>query len=180
MTVYAVLLRGINVGGINIKMAELRTALSEPPLSEVQTLLASGNVLCRFDGPANELKPLIEQRLRDRFGYEAWVIVLEAARIQQIVEACPYPPDSDGTHAYVTFTSDPAVLDELVEALLAVEPDVERVRLTPEAIAYQVPVGQSTDRPGSKVLAKPRYKATTTTRNLRTLLKVAEAARKAG
>ena len=60
MTVYAVLLRGVNVGGINIKMADLRETLDEPPLSDVQTLLASGNVVCDFDGSGKDLKPLVE------------------------------------------------------------------------------------------------------------------------
>ena len=180
MTVYAVLLRGINVGGINIKMADLRATLAEPPLSDVQTLLASGNVLCRFNGSPSELKSLVEQRLRERFGYEAWVIVLEATRLAEIVEECPFPPDSGSLHAYVTFATEAAVLDGLLEEVAAAEPGVERVRLAPEAIAYQTPVGQTLTTPGAKVLAKARYKATTTTRNLRTLLKVVEAARKLG
>jgi len=178
LTVYAVLLRGINVGGINIKMADLRATLSEAPLSDVQTLLASGNVVCRFDGPTKELKPLVEARLRERFGYEAWVIVLEATQLAKIAEACPFLAESRDLHAYVTFATEAAALDALVEELVAAEPETDRVRLDPEAIAYQTPVGQTLTTPGAKVLAKARYKSTTTTRNLRTLLKVVEAARK--
>ena len=52
MTSYAVFLRGINVGGINIKMADLKNALKSRPFSGVLTLLASGNVVL-----ASELDP---------------------------------------------------------------------------------------------------------------------------
>ncbi|GAC1511767.1 MAG: hypothetical protein NVS1B16_02780 [Pseudarthrobacter sp.] len=45
MNSYAVFLRGINVGGINIKMAELKDALASAGFKGVKTLLASGNVV---------------------------------------------------------------------------------------------------------------------------------------
>ena len=45
MTSYAVFLRGINVGGINIKMAALRDALQAAGFQDAGTLLASGNVV---------------------------------------------------------------------------------------------------------------------------------------
>ena len=49
MTSYAVFLRGINVGGINIKMADLKEALKSRPFTGVKTLLASGNVVLASD-----------------------------------------------------------------------------------------------------------------------------------
>ena len=49
MTSYAVFLRGINVGGINIKMADLKEALKAGPFTGVKTLLASGNVVLASD-----------------------------------------------------------------------------------------------------------------------------------
>lgn len=94
MTTYAVFLRGINVGGINIKMADLRKALSSLPLRDVSTLLATGNILCASEAGPVEVKNLIETCLRDNFGYDAWVVVLTAERLAELVEACPYPADS--------------------------------------------------------------------------------------
>ncbi|HAP91240.1 MAG TPA: pyridoxamine 5-phosphate oxidase, partial [Arthrobacter bacterium] len=40
MNSYAVFLRGINVGGINIKMADLKDALASSGFAGVRTLLA--------------------------------------------------------------------------------------------------------------------------------------------
>ncbi|AIY00904.1 hypothetical protein ART_1305 [Arthrobacter sp. PAMC 25486] len=174
MTNYAVFLRGINVGGINLKMANLRTALATLPLGYVKTLLASGNVVCAYDGTAPELKSMVETLLRERFGYDAWVVITDAAQLDHIIEACPWPADDANTHSYVTLSSDPAVLDELARHGGEI-PGVELARLSPEAIAWPAAAGGTLDSPFSKLTARPRYKSTTTTRNLRTLLKCRDA-----
>ncbi|MGJ3188574.1 DUF1697 domain-containing protein [Paenarthrobacter sp. FR1] len=175
MESYAVFLRGINVGGINIKMADLRTALGDYPFAKVKTLLASGNVVLQSDLSAKDVKAQFEKCLRDTFGYDAWVVVLSASRVAELVEACPYPADDTSTHSYITLASDTAMLDELFEAGEALG-GVEQVRLGPEASAWLAPAGGTLDSPFSKLSAKARYKAHTTTRNLRTLIKVRDAA----
>ena len=45
MTRYAAFLRGVNVGGVNLKMADVAKAFSEAGFDKVRTILASGNVL---------------------------------------------------------------------------------------------------------------------------------------
>ncbi|MFQ4147418.1 DUF1697 domain-containing protein [Arthrobacter sp. LAPM80] len=174
MTKFAVFLRGINVGGINLKMADLRTALATLPLTKVKTLLASGNVVCTAEASAGELKSMVEALLRERFGYDAWVVILDDAQLNAIIDACPYPADDASTHSYVTLSSDPAVLDELARHGGEI-PGVELVRLSPEAIGWPAASGGTLDSPFSKLSARPRYKSTTTTRNLRTLLKCRDA-----
>ncbi|PNI09962.1 pyridoxamine 5-phosphate oxidase [Arthrobacter sp. AFG7.2] len=175
MGTYAVFLRGINVGGINIKMAGLREALKAAGFADARTLLASGNVVLSSDLDATAVKRGCERCLRDAFGYDAWVVVLDAARISELVAACPYPDDDKTTHTYITLSSDKAMLDELEAAGAALEGN-EQLRLGPEALAWLAPAGGTLDSPFSKVSAKPRFKAGTTTRNLRTLIKVRDAA----
>lgn len=170
MTKYAVFLRGINVGGINLKMADLRAALAVLPLTKPRTLLASGNVVCSAEVTAGELKTMVETLLRERFGYDAWVVVIDLPTLEAIIEACPYPADDASTHSYVTLSSDPATLDELARHGGEI-PGVELARLSPEALAWPAAAGGTLDNPFSKLSAKPRYKSTTTTRNLRTLIK---------
>ncbi|WP_311213425.1 MULTISPECIES: DUF1697 domain-containing protein [unclassified Arthrobacter] len=172
---YAVFLRGINVGGINIKMANLKAALQEYPFAKVKTLLASGNVVLQSELTAQEVKAQFEQCLRKTFGYDAWVVVLTAGRVGELVDACPYPADDKSTHSYITLASDTAMLDELFEAGESLG-GVAQVRLGPEASAWLAPAGGTLDSPFSKLSAKARYKACTTTRNLRTLIKVRDAA----
>ena len=175
MNSYAVFLRGINVGGINIKMAELKEALKSRPFSDVKTLLASGNVVLASDLDAAGVKKEFEACLREAFGYDAWVVVLTADRVAELVAACPYPADDASTHTYLTLASDAAVLTELYEAGSALD-GAELTRLGPEALAWLAPAGGTLDSPFSKLSSKPKYKASTTTRNLRTMIKVRDAA----
>ena len=173
---FAVFLRGINVGGINIKMADLRDALKNRGFADAKTLLASGNVVLSSSLDAAAVKRECEKCLRAAFGYEAWVVVLDAGRVAELVDACPYPEDDKATHTYITISSDPAVLDELEAAGSALESQ-DQQRLAPEALAWLAPVGGTLDSPFSKISAKAKFKAATTTRNLRTLIKVRDAAR---
>jgi uncharacterized protein (DUF1697 family) len=175
MNSYAVFLRGINVGGINIKMAGLKDALKTRPFSGIKTLLASGNVVLASDLPPAEVKAGFEACLRETFGYDAWVVVLKADRVAELVAACPYPADDASTHAYVTLASDTEALTELYDAGTALD-GTELTRLGPEALAWLAPAGGTLDSPFSKLSAKPKYKSATTTRNLRTMIKVREAA----
>ena len=171
---YAVFLRGVNVGGVNIKMADLRTALATLPVSNVKTLLASGNVVCTAESSAAGLKSIVEALLRETFGYEAWVVVVDESELGAIIDACPYPADDATHHAYVTLSSDPAVLDELARHAGEI-PGVELTRLAPNALAWLAAAGGTLDNPFSKLSARPRYKSTTTTRNVRTLIKCRDA-----
>src|SRR3984957_19360378 len=41
---YAAFLRGVSVGGVNLKMADVANALTDSGLDEVRTILATGNV----------------------------------------------------------------------------------------------------------------------------------------
>ena len=172
---FAVFLRGINVGGINIKMAELREALKSAGFPDARTLLASGNVVLTSSLDATAVKRECEKCLRETFGYDAWVVVLDAARVADLVTACPYPDDDKTTHTYITLSSDSGMLDELEAAGAALE-GAEQKRLGPEALAWLAPAGGTLDSPFSKVTAKSKFKASTTTRNLRTLIKVRDAA----
>lgn len=174
MTKYAVFLRGINVGGINLKMADLRTALATLPLTRVKTLLASGNVVCTAEASPTDLKSMVEALLRETFGYEAWVVIMDLPQLETIIETCPWPADDPATHSYITLSSDPAVLDELARHGGEIA-GVELARLSPEALAWPAAAGGTLDSPFSKLSARPRYKSTTTTRNLRTLVKCRDA-----
>lgn len=175
MNSYAVFLRGINVGGINIKMADLKDALKSRPFSSVLTLLASGNVVLASELDSAGVKREFEACLRETFGYDAWVVVLTAGRVEALVEACPYPADDASTHTYLTLASDEEVLSELFESGSALE-GAELTRLGPEAMAWLAPAGGTLDSPFSKLSSKAKYKAATTTRNLRTMIKVRDAA----
>ena len=173
MTRYAILLRGVNVGGITVKSAPLKEALVSLGLEDVRTLLASGNVVCSTRWSAKRLKQEVEARLEEVFGYDAWVIILTATRLAELVEQSPFSTEDPTVHGYFTLSSDPAALDALEKE--AVVAGAEVVRVGPEALAWSVRKGTTLESPMGKVSAKVRYRQTTTTRNLRTLQKIVSA-----
>lgn len=172
MTEYAAFLRGVNVGGVNLKMADVKKALTDAGFTAVRTVLASGNVLLQSKAGAAAVRAKAEAALRERFGYDAWVLVYDLDTVRRVVDGYPFEREVDGYQSYVTFVADAAVLDEL--AALPAGPD-ERIRRGPDPLGvlyWQVPKGSTLDSTIGKTMGKPRYKSSTTTRNLRTLVKV--------
>ncbi|OBG63783.1 MULTISPECIES: DUF1697 domain-containing protein [unclassified Mycobacterium] len=171
MTKYAAFLRGVNVGGVNLKMAEVARALTDAGCKNVRTILASGNIVLESSARAAGVRKKAEAALRDGFGYDAWVLVYDLETVRAVVDAYPFEPEVDGYQSYVTFVADDAVLDEL--AALGDKAGADE-KISPGAgvIYWQVPKGATLDSAIGKTMGKPRYKSSTTTRNLRTLAKV--------
>ncbi len=169
MTRYAAFLRGVNVGGVNLKMAEVADALGDAGFTEVRTVLATGNVLLDATGSAAAVRKRTEATLRETFGYDAWVLVYPLATVRAIADGYPFEPEVEGHHSYVTFVSDPDVLDEL--AALEAQSQ-EKIARGDGVLYWQVPKQSTLDSTIGKTMGKKRYKSSTTTRNLRTLAKV--------
>jgi uncharacterized protein (DUF1697 family) len=177
MTQYAAFLRGVNVGGVNLKMADVAQALTDAGLAEVRTILATGNVTLGSPEGADAVRATTENALRKQFGYDAWVLVYPIKKVRAIVDGYPFEPEVDGYQSYITFVSDTDVLDEL--AALADEAGAdEKIKRGPRSagvIYWQVPKNHTLDSTIGKTRGTKRYKSSTTTRNLRTLVKVLQA-----
>ncbi|HWS94191.1 MAG TPA: DUF1697 domain-containing protein [Mycobacterium sp.] len=174
MTKYAAFLRGVNVGGVNLKMAEVAAALADAGFANVRTILASGNVLLESSAGVAAVRKKAEATLRDKFGYDAWVLAYDIDTVRAIVDAYPFEREVDGYQSYVTFVADKAVLNELTALAALGEgagPD-EKISRGEGVVYWQVPKGSTLDSTIGKTMGKPRYKSSTTTRNLRTLAKV--------
>jgi len=172
MTRYIALLRGINVGGINIKMPALADTTRSLGHTRVQTVLASGNLAFDSDEPdAGVLKSGLEGALSEAFGYEAWVVLLTRDALASTVAAYPFP-DRDGWHSYVMFGSDPLKLDVLMAAAPGLDPHDEQVERGSGVLYWQVRREVGVKSAFSTLAAKAQYKSSTTNRNLRTLHKV--------
>jgi uncharacterized protein (DUF1697 family) len=169
MTRYVALLRGVNVGGVNMKMADLADVVRGLGYENVKTVLASGNVL--FDSPdaAAASKDKLEAALRKRFGYEAWVHVLAVDAVQKIIDSYPYERAAD-RHAYVVFILKPEVRDELLAVKL--DPKVEQASAGQGVVYWSVPKGDTLESAMGKAQSASKHKPWLTTRNLNTLEKL--------
>ncbi|MFI5510694.1 DUF1697 domain-containing protein [Mycobacterium sp. NPDC051804] len=171
MTRYAGFLRGVNVGGVNLKMAEVAKVFEEVGFANVKTILASGNVLLDSRSGVDAVRKKAEKALRDAFGYDAWVLAYDLKTVQMISEKFPFEREVDGYHSYVTFVADPDVLDELATLGDDAGPK-EKIERGEGVLYWQVPNKGTLDTTIGKTMGKKRYKSSTTTRNLRTIEKV--------
>ena len=85
-------LRAINVGGRNVAMAELRRVFERLGLKEVETFIASGNVVFKSD--AQDLRALelvVEEGLRKSLGYEVATFLRSEEELAAIAKYEPFP-----------------------------------------------------------------------------------------
>lgn len=170
MTKYAVFLRGVNVGGRIIKMADLKTCLEKAGLSGVTTVLQSGNVTLEAGKDAAELKRTIEKALQQTFGYPARAQVVTMERLAGIVGKYPFGTAGDSQHDYVIF------MENGLEKDLAAEPYQpgagEQVAAGDGVVYWRVDKGSTLKSDFAKLLTKAKYRDYNTNRNVRTLHKI--------
>ena len=170
MARWVALLRGVNVNGITIRSADLAGVFRDLGYDDVRTVLASGNVVFSAEGPLRALQSTIEQALRDRFGYDAWIVLVPHDALAAILDGFPFDSAED-RHDYVLFGSDQGALDDLV-ADLTLDDTVEQVAPGTGVVYWSCPKGSSTDTAFAKRAGAVRFKRTTTTRNANTLRKL--------
>jgi uncharacterized protein (DUF1697 family) len=107
MPKYVAFLRAINVGGHTVKMDYLRTLFEGLGFTNVETFIASGNVI--FDSPSKSAKGLerkIESYLQETLGYAVATFIRSSAELAAIAQYKPFD-DSElnaaGNTLYIGF-----------------------------------------------------------------------------
>lgn len=118
MTRYAALLGSINVGGNQLKMADLKAALETQGFANVATVVASGNVL--FDHPRAgdaKLEGEIADIVKDRFGIATFAAVRTKAELEAALAESPFAGKGEDKFVHVHFLErqpDKAQFDQLI------------------------------------------------------------------
>lgn len=86
---HAALIRGINVGGKRVAMADLRTLVTGLGYTGVRTLLNSGNVVFSTRASPATAASRLEAGMASELGVTARVVVLTAAEVAEIVRKNP-------------------------------------------------------------------------------------------
>lgn len=104
---YIAFLRGINVGGHRVKMDELRALFEQVKLANVETFIASGNVI--FDTTTQDstaLEQRIETHLKQALGYAVDTFLRTPAELAAITAFRPFAAeelDAEGHTLHVVF-----------------------------------------------------------------------------
>lgn len=127
MPAYVALLRGINLGNRRIKMEDLRAAFESWGYRNVDTLLASGNVVFTADETdPTTIKAVVEDGIRSSFGFESSALIRTAPQIAALVAADPANgiEATKDTKLHVTFLETP-MGDEVELPYKSSHPDFE-------------------------------------------------------
>jgi uncharacterized protein (DUF1697 family) len=105
MPKYVALLRAINVGGHIVKMDHLRSLFEATGFSNVETFIASGNVI--FDSRSKDTAALerkIEKHLHTALGYEVKTFVRTIPELEAVANYKPFGASELSAHTlYVGF-----------------------------------------------------------------------------
>ena len=164
---YVALLRAVNVGGTGkLPMPELKARGGAEGFADVQTYIASGNVVFSSKLGAAKVKAALEQRLHAYAGKPVGVIVRSADEIAAVLKANPFPKEPPNLTVAI-FLDAPPPKDALKD--IKGQQD-EQVRLGKREI--YVAFGGGMGRSKLKIAAA----ASGTARNINTIAKLAELA----
>ena len=168
---YLALFGSINVGRNRLTMADLRAALESEEFLNVETVVASGNVL--FDHPERPDEGLEEKlglMMHDRFGFDSLALVRSRAGLAAAIAENPFAADGQEQFVHTLFLDgpvDPAGFARLV----AERTGPERLAMGDRAlhIDYCAGVGESKL---VGVFIERRLGAKGTARNLRSMRRI--------
>lgn len=171
MATYAVLLRGVNVGGRTLKMADLRALLDALGYEAVRTYLQSGNAVLTTPKGTPRVATEIEGALAAELGAEVAVLVRTHAELTAILAANPFAED-DPTTLHATFLSGPVDEGRLV-GLEAERYRPDEWRLGDGVLYLRCPEGYGRTKLHNSFWER-RLRLVATTRNWRTVNQLAE------
>jgi uncharacterized protein (DUF1697 family) len=154
---YIAFLRAINVGGNNIvKMDSLRHLFASLGFSNVETFIASGNIVFETTSKnARALEREIEHRLRETLGYEVATFIRTDAALAAIANYKPFSQsDLAGAAALnIAFLAD-GLDDKSSQKLMALRTDIDDFHIHEREIYWLCRNKQSKSKISNAVLEK--------------------------
>ena len=114
MNTHIALLRGVNVGGHQkVPMTDLRALVAKLGFTDVRSLLHSGNLVFRSDGPSGseasaEIERLLQAELKKRVGIDTDFFVRSASEWKAVIAKNPFRKEAerDPAHLAAMFLKD--------------------------------------------------------------------------
>lgn len=170
---YCAFFGSINVGGNRLTMADLRWALAREGFENVETVVASGNVLFDFDErPTDGLEELFEHMMDERFDIASFVAVRSRDEVARAISANPFAADGADTLVHTMFLDgqpDAARFEDLVAAYAGRGP--ERLAPGDRALYIDYVEGAGNSRLTGPFIER-RLGCKGTARNLRSLRRI--------
>ena len=170
---YVAFLRAINVGGHTVKMDRLRALFEELKLRNVETFIASGNVL--FDTTTKDLAALeakVEKHLARALGYDVETFIRALDELPVVASAHPFTTfEQDGHSLYVAFVK-PALGADTLASLRRIATEHDEFHVNGREAYWLCRTRMSDSKIANGAIQKA-LGAPTTMRNVTTVRKLA-------
>lgn len=168
---FCAFLRGVNVKGTVMKMADVCAVFEKVGMSNVSSVLASGNILFSSGKSRNELKKLLEKAMSEQFGYDAFLFVKDRNEVEAIFSKNPFATDA-AFHIYV-FAGVNGIEKTLMSEFEKSEKEKgEKAQIVAGNFYWRVPKGSTLESVFGKILGRKDLKAAFTSRNLNTFERI--------
>jgi uncharacterized protein (DUF1697 family) len=171
------LLRGINVGGKHsVPMKELAALFAKCGCSDVATYIQSGNVVFCSTENSKLDEALLASRIEKKFGFPVPVVLRTADELEAVIHRNPFPKaDPDKERMHVSFlASEPTAAQ--ISSLDPNRSPGDTFKVLGREIYLLLPNGAGNSKL-TNAYFDSKLKTTSTARNWRTVLKLAEMAR---
>ncbi len=170
---YCAFLRGVNVKGTNMKMADVCNVFIKADMSDVTSVLATGNILFSSDKNPKDCKIILEKALSIAFNYEAFLFVKSMDEVKSYVEHNPFTI-KDNFHIYIFVGVDDIENILLNEYIKYPKSKIEELKIINRKLYWQIEKGKTLDSFLGKILSKKSLKNQLTSRNINTFEKIIE------
>jgi uncharacterized protein (DUF1697 family) len=170
---YIAFLRAINVGGHTVKMDALRQHFESLGFSNVETFIASGNVIFETNEKnAGSLEKIIESRLKESLGFEVATFLRTDGELAGIADYQPFrKPDLEAAAALNIAFLKGALADASVKKLMSLESDIDDFHVHGREVYWLCRMKQSESTFSNAVLEKS-LSIKTTLRGVNTIQKI--------
>lgn len=170
-TRFCAFLRGVNVGGTTMKMADACAVFEKTGMKNVSSALASGNILFSSPKRPDELKKLLEKALSVYFSYESFLFVKDKNEVETIFSGNPFSVHSEfHIYGFVGVGGIEKTLMTVFEK--SGKTKGEEAQIVANNFYWRVPKGDTLGSDFGKILGRKDLKNAFTSRNLNTFEKV--------
>ena len=177
MQSYIGFLRGINVGGQKkIKMGDLLVVLAQNGLPNVKTYIQSGNLIIPSNEQKDSVRAIIQDCLKNDFGFEVPTIIKTQHEISKILSSIPFENEVEKQLYFTLLHQKPNV--DLVTAFEKCTYENEDFQIVGQCVYLNCKKGAGKAKLNNNLIEQ-KLKVTGTTRNLNTMRKMLDLAQQA-
>ena len=170
-TAMCAFLRGVNVNGKNMKMADVCNVFLQEAVQNVRSVLATGNILFESTLTKVELRCNLEKRMSEYYKTDINLLIKNKEEIEMILKSVAFAAHSD-LHIYV-FICENGFEQTLMDKFNSITPVAnEKAQINGGQFYWQVSKGLTLDSGFSKILGTKQFKDKFTSRNINTIQKI--------